>query len=520
MAKVSQANDDDVGAPGAGMASEDGATPKAPSASVSYKRPRSSVPLGEQQLPPQAIAASGRGFRTVLRNRLFLRLWLAQLISQTIMNAMNYGLVVLVAATSKSNFATSLSIVTFALPAAIFAPLAGVLVDRFNRRTVMWISNLLRAMAAVAIAISLHLDFSPVVIALLLSLFTSSIGQFFTPAEGAAIPLLVHPDELVNALSLFNITFTISQALGLIVLGPAIILFVPTITIGHLSMTSIESLFVIVALLYGVCIGLIFSIPKPRLQSEAATGAHALHLSEGHQVRHILMGIREAASFVRHDRRLLNAILQLCMGGVVVAIVSAIAPNFVHVFFNQPQSNMVLVLFPAGVGLVLGSAFTPALVRKLHYIRTIMIGLIALSTSIALLTLVRAIVEAIHPQNWWASWWYWGIAILLTFFIGIALNFVNVPTTTTMQARSPDWIKGRVLALQSMLQNGMNVLILPLMGLAADAFGIPLAMDVLAVVVLTAGLTSIYFGTLNRSSASAQGGEPTSRSQPQSQPHR
>ena len=90
---------------------------------------------------------------------------------------------------------------------------------------------------------------------------------------------------------------------------------------------------------------------------------------------------------MRHDRRLLIAILQLCMGGVIVAIVSAIAPNFVLEFFHQPQTHMVLVLFPAGVGLVLGSAFTPALINSIRYVRTIMIGIIALATSIALLDL-------------------------------------------------------------------------------------------------------------------------------------
>jgi MFS family permease len=158
---------------------------------------------------------------------------------------------------------------------------------------------------------------------------------------------------------------------------------------------------------------------------------------------------------------------------------------------------MVLVLFPAGVGLVLGSAFTPALINKLRYVRTIMIGIIALATSIALLTLLRAVALAIHPpQNpqdgSWVTLWYLGLAIFLTFCIGVSLNFISVPTQTTMQARSPDRIKGRVLALQSMMQNGLNVVVLPVIGITADLLGIPVALDILAVTVLTTGLASIY----------------------------
>jgi MFS family permease len=515
MAKLKRASDDDIGAGGASGASHPSAS-QIPSASVSYKRPRSSIPLGEQQLPPHSIAASSRGFRTVVSNHLFLRLWIAQVISQTIMNASNYGLIVLVATqSSHSNFATSLSIVAFALPAAIFAPIAGVLVDRFNRRSVLWVSNLLRAVAAVAFAGSLYLKEigviqSAVVPALLLSLLTATIGQFFAPAEGASIPLLVHRDELVNALSLFNITFTISQALGIMVLGPAVFLFTPTsISIGGLtlahassateSLFKTEMLFLVVAILYVVCIGLVLSIPKARLQGEVASRTHKRLLPESNQLRSIWLGIREAGTFVGHDRRLLISILQLCMGGVIVAIVSAIAPNFVLAFFNQQPDHMVLVLFPAGVGLVLGSAFTPTLVHRVRYVRTIMIGLICLAMSIALLTLLRAIALMVHPpansqDGTWVTWWYLGLAILLTFFIGVSLNFVSVPTQTTMQARSPDWIKGRVLALQSMLQNGLNVLVLPLIGITADILGIPVALDLLAVAILITGLATVYFG--------------------------
>ncbi len=514
MAKLTQASDDETWS-----ASRDGApgpaAPQIPSASVSYKRPRSSIPLADQHVQPHALASSSRGFRTVLRNPLFLRLWIAQVLSQTIMNASNYGLIVLVATqSSHSNFATSLSIVAFALPAAVFAPIAGVLVDRFNRRSVMWVSNLLRAVAAVAFAAALYLKEtgvipSAVIPALLLSLLTATIGQFFAPAEGASIPLLVHQDELVNALSLFNITFTISQALGILLLGPAIFLFTPTsisignLTLAHASSPATESLFktemlfLIVAVLYIVCIALVLSIPKSRLQGDIGSEGQKRLLPESNQLRSIWMGIHEAGSFVRHDRRLLISILQLCMSGIIVAIVSAIAPNFVLAFFNQQPDHMVLVLFPAGVGLVLGSAFTPMLIRQLRYVRTIMIGMISLSLSIALLTLLRAVALMVSsPSNTqdgaWVTWWYLGIAVFLTFCIGVALNFISVPTQTTMQARSPDWIKGRVLALQSMMQNGLNVVVLPLIGVTADLLGIPAALDILAVTILITGLATVY----------------------------
>src|SRR5260221_8791350 len=68
---------------------------------------------------PPVASRAGLGFRTVVRNRYFLRLWLAQLISQTIMNAANYGIIILIATQSKSVTATGGAIAAFSLPAAL-----------------------------------------------------------------------------------------------------------------------------------------------------------------------------------------------------------------------------------------------------------------------------------------------------------------------------------------------------------------------------------------------------------------
>src|SRR5487761_936109 len=148
---------------------------------------------------PSAPGVS-RGFASVLRNRLFLRLWMAQLISQTIMNAANYAMIVLVTKESDSALATSGAIVAFSLPALFFGAPAGVLVDRFDRRLVLWVSNILRALATVVFIFARIFAPGSVWPVYALTFFIAMVGQFFTPAEGAAIPRLVHRQELMNAL--------------------------------------------------------------------------------------------------------------------------------------------------------------------------------------------------------------------------------------------------------------------------------------------------------------------------------
>src|SRR6266702_3601618 len=167
-----------------------------------------------------AVTAPHEGFLTLLKKKTFLRLWLAQLISMTILNASNYALLVLIEEVTGSTTLVGLAIICFSLPALLFGAPAGVFVDRMNKRRVLYWSNYLRAIATFGFVLSLLIDRSQVIPIYLLTFLISCIGQFFTPAEGSSIPLLVNEDELVPALSLFNITLMLAQALGFLLFAP------------------------------------------------------------------------------------------------------------------------------------------------------------------------------------------------------------------------------------------------------------------------------------------------------------
>ena len=212
-----------------------------------------------------AITVPREGFSTLLKKREFQRLWLAQLISMTILNASNYALLVLIEEVTGSTTLVGLAIICFSLPAVLFGAPAGVYVDRMNKRRVLWASNCLRAVATLLFVLSLLFNRHQLLPVYLLTFLISSIGQFFTPAEGSAIPMLVSEEELMPALSLFNITFMLSQALGFILLAPLVLSFLPTFTLFKLTVDPIESLYFIIAVLYGVCAILIAMIPAEQV---------------------------------------------------------------------------------------------------------------------------------------------------------------------------------------------------------------------------------------------------------------
>src|SRR5713226_5536463 len=208
-----------------------------------------------------ATAAQQSGFLTLLKKRNFLLLWLAQLISMTILNASNYALLVLIEEITGSTTLVGLAIICFSLPAVLFGAPAGVYVDRMDKRLVLWGSNLLRALATFIFAIVLLIDRHQLIPVYLLTFLVSSIGQFFTPAEGSSIPMLVSEEELMPALALFNITFMLSQALGFILFAPLVLSLLPTFTLFNITVDSVEMLYAIIGVLYLVCAGLIILIP-------------------------------------------------------------------------------------------------------------------------------------------------------------------------------------------------------------------------------------------------------------------
>ena len=262
------------------------------------------------------------GFRSTLRNRFFQRLWLAQLLSQTVQNATNYGSIVLLAQVSHSSTAVGGVIIAFSLPAVLFGVPAGVLVDRLDKRLILWVSNGLRAVASFGFVVAILSNSHDYLLIYLLTFLISVIGQFFGPAEGTAIPLLVGEGDLVPALSLFNVTFSVSQALGFIILGPLIVLGMPTISfpIGTavLTLTSIHWLFLFIGCIYLVCAFLTWSIPRDKLIGARNPNGQPT----GQRIGNVWHGVVEAWTFVRHNRPLLIAVLQLTLGGSVITIIS------------------------------------------------------------------------------------------------------------------------------------------------------------------------------------------------------
>src|SRR6187402_3291249 len=80
----------------------------------------------------------------VLKNRSFLLLWIAQILSQTAQQIVNIALVLQISEVTKSSTATSGIIICFTVPAIFLSAVAGVFVERYPKKTILTLTNVAR----------------------------------------------------------------------------------------------------------------------------------------------------------------------------------------------------------------------------------------------------------------------------------------------------------------------------------------------------------------------------------------
>jgi MFS family permease len=158
-------------------------------------------------------------WQLIRQNSRFRRLWTAQLISAAGDWFNSVAVLGLVLQLTDSGFGASLVLICSSLPSFFLVPVVGPVVDRFDRRNLMIVTNLLAA--GIALLFLLVHDMSMLwllYVALVLLVISAS---FFAPASNASIPNIVSSEELfaANALSgaAWGIMVMVGSALGGIV---------------------------------------------------------------------------------------------------------------------------------------------------------------------------------------------------------------------------------------------------------------------------------------------------------------
>ncbi len=201
-----------------------------------------------------SAAASTPSMFAVFRKRDFTFLWLSQLISSIGSSLTDLAAGILIYRQTGSALSVGLMLMATALPALFFGLVAGVFVDRYDRKKIMIEACLLRfvLVAAIPLAVSFNILLLYVIV-----FVNSAIAQFFDPAQESVIPDVADDEELAAANSFLSISSFGSTAIGFSAAGLLA------------SLASIEIAFYVDALTFLVCAVLIFLVAvKPTENGE------------------------------------------------------------------------------------------------------------------------------------------------------------------------------------------------------------------------------------------------------------
>ncbi len=317
----------------------------------------------------------------VLRNRPFLLLWLSQAATQIGGNMVIFGLTFIIFSSTNSSAAVSGLLLTFLVPSVLFSAVAGVYVDRLDRRRILVVTNLIRAAAFGAmLLVGDHL-----LLLYLLNTLVAIASTLFAPAEAAMIPRLVPRSQLLAANGIFTLTLNAAFPIGFALLGGIVV-----------NLAGAPALLMLVALLYLVAAGFCYTLP-PAPPAEEGDREHPTVLGAVHDAEQAVGStfgqLSEGIDFIRQNRSVSWSLVYLGVTASLIGVLGSLGPGFASKTLGLNPKDIVVVVLPMGFGIVMGLLLLNSYGRLLPRRRLIEGGLISLGVLIVLLSLAGPITR-------------------------------------------------------------------------------------------------------------------------------
>jgi len=356
----------------------------------------------------------------VLKNRNFFLLWLGQIISQLGDRLDQMALIAFVYLRAPGSTIEIAKILSFTIiPVFVIGPIAGVYVDRWDRRRTMFACDFLRALLVFTIPFFLFYSKSLLPIYLIIFI-TFSIGRFFVPAKLSIIPDLVEKKDLLMANSLVNTTGMIAAILGFGISGVVV------------EWLGAKGGFYLDALSFLTSGTLIFLIIK---RSRSSIDLRKVSREIVEVIRKsVLQEIKEGILYFiqKKDIRFTAGIIFIlwsALGAVYVVLIV-----FVQKTLHSATKDLGLLIMFLGIGLFLGSLIYGRFGQRLSHYKIIFASLI----SSGIMLIVFALTIQRYP--------HFSTAAALACVLGILISPIMIASNTIVHKVSDNEMMGKIFS--------------------------------------------------------------------------
>jgi MFS family permease len=322
------------------------------------------------------------------------------------------------------------------IPLLLFLLVGGVLVDRFDKRKILMLSQVVQLSAAVAISVLIALGEIRVSVILALSFVVGCMQAFSTPAYLSFVPEIVGRAHLANAVALNSMQFNLSRLMGPVIGGVLLATLGAAWCFG-LNALSFVAMFIV----------LLFAPSSPPSQALASPTSMLAQIREGFE-----------AVFSRKE---LVAIITMVFGisffgAPLLAFIAVLAKDAL----NVGAQGFSFALASFGLGAVLGAILVSSL--ESHWIRPKTI--VATAASLGVLIVLVALST------------HYVLSLFLFLLSGFAFVSSNVIGNTILQTTVADALRGRAVSIYALAFRGGAPIGSLITGAMVEHLGVQLAL--------------------------------------------
>jgi MFS transporter, DHA3 family, macrolide efflux protein len=394
----------------------------------------------------------------VFRKPAFTLLWIGQFVS-TIGNALtSLAAGILVYRLTNSAMSVGLMLMVTALPTIFVGLIAGVFVDRYDRKRIMVISEAIRAVLIGLIPLLVGYNIAWLYVIVLIA---SAINPFFDSAHESVLPEIASDEELAAANSFMAISSFGSTAVGFAAAGLIA------------SQLSVEWAFYIDAITFVVS-GLCIALAKiPSIKAEGDTN-----------ITTIVQNLRAGASFLVGHPILRSILMMGLLVGLSFGMWNVLLLPFAIDALGATEFEYGLQEGLTSVGFVLGSFIMARLAERLREGQWLAIGLLGMGMAGALYAISTSIP----------------VAIGLVMLSGMLNAPYSIARRLLVQRNTPRELRGRVASSFIVASDTVFLVGMGLAGLA-DLIDVRIMMMVSGLLVIAPGLLALRLPGLGQPGA-------------------
>ena len=419
--------------------------------------PPSAVPVAG--FPPIIERVKRHPYVRLALDSSFAALWTGQLISLMGDRIHQVAVAFVVFYATGSPIAVGIAFFVATVPNLLFGAVAGTLVDRWDHREVMIVSDLLRAslvlLLPIAAAVNLLLIY-PIIFLI------TTISVFFRPAKGAILPRIVAPQDLNAANSAIWIVDAFADVGGYAIAGLFVALLGPQLPLAFWAdaVTYVASAFLIASI----------SVAPVKRLGAAAAGKGAGFVNE----------LRAGWTFLRRERSVFANTVQAMVAQFMLGVLIALLPVYAeqHVIAAPVAGSAVYGFLEGGIGAgnLIGGFLIGLIGSRIAIGKMVIFGYLFTGVCIAALALTGNFAAA----------------MALTFGAGVGNLAFVIPSQTLVQTRTPPELMGRLLGLRFTMVFGSMAIATGVGGILGTIFGIPLTIGFFGLVTAAAGLAGLF----------------------------